>query len=223
MKTIVEKVYENLKNNEINHSMKILEDYISTSKARNKNSITKAFNYKNDDEWYTTREDVQFFIDNANIPKDKVIWCPFDVEDSNFVTVFKKNGYKVLHSHIWDQQDFYEYEPKEKWDIIISNPPFKGKHRLLARLLEFNKPWALIFGIQALNSEKFCHELQKFKRVQYIHLKRRMCFTKDHLNYDIKNLQRPSFASMWIANDFFDKDILVWNGVNYKKDGKEFF
>ncbi|SYV91060.1 Uncharacterised protein, partial [Mesomycoplasma hyorhinis] len=51
MKTIVEKVYENLKNNEINHSMKILEDYISTSKARNKNSITKAFNYKNDDEW----------------------------------------------------------------------------------------------------------------------------------------------------------------------------
>lgn len=121
------------------------------------------------------------------------------------------------------EQDFYEYEPKEKWDIIISNPPFKGKHRLLARLLEFNKPWALIFGIQALNSEKFCHELQKFKRVQYIHLKRRMCFTKDHLNYDIKNLQRPSFASMWIANDLFDKDILVWNGVNYKKDGKEFF
>lgn len=74
-----------------------------------------------------------------------MIWCPFDVEDSNFVTVFK-NGYKVLHSHIWDQQDFYEYEPKEKWDIIISNPPFKGKHRLLARLLEFNKPWALILN-----------------------------------------------------------------------------
>ncbi|UWW00779.1 hypothetical protein NW064_06360 [Mycoplasmopsis felis] len=93
---------------------------------------------------------------------------------------------------------------------------------MLKRLLEFDKPWALIFGIQTLNSEKFCDFLQKFKRVQYIHLKRRMCFTKDHLNYDVLNLQRPSFASMWIANDMFDKDIQVWKGVDYKKDGKEY-
>ncbi|WP_322875535.1 hypothetical protein RNN91_04475 [Mycoplasmopsis felis] len=49
-----------------------------------------------------------------------------------------------------------------------------------------------------------------------------MCFTKDHLNYNVLNLQRPSFASMWIANDMFDKDIQVWKGVDYKKDGKEY-
>lgn len=49
-----------------------------------------------------------------------------------------------------------------------------------------------------------------------------MCFTKDHLNYDVLNLQRPSFASMWIANDMFNKDIQVWKGVDYKKDGKEY-
>jgi len=38
--------------------------------------------------------------------------------------------------------------------------------------------------------------LQKFEKPQYIHLKRRMCFTKDYLNYDVKKLDRPSFASM---------------------------
>ena len=58
MKIIVEKVYENFKNNEINYSMKIFEDYILILKVRNKNSIIKVFNYKNDDEWYIIREDV---------------------------------------------------------------------------------------------------------------------------------------------------------------------
>ncbi|MGZ9432344.1 hypothetical protein [Mycoplasma sp. 613B] len=198
-----------------------LDEYIENKIEKNKNKITKAFNYANDDEWYTTKEDIQFFIDNAKIPKDKIIWCPFDLPDSNFVTIFKKNGYKVISSHILENKDFYSYQP-EHFDIVISNPPFRGKFKLLQRLLEFNKPWALIFGIQALNSEKFCNELQKFERVQYVHLKRRMCFTKDYLNYDVFNLDRPSFASMWIANKMFEKDIQVWKGVDYKKDGKEF-
>lgn len=200
------------------------EDTKATLKAKSKNKITKAFHYANDDEWYTTKEDIQFFIDQAKIPKDKVIWCPFDLESSNFVTVFKKNGYKVISSHILTGGDFYKFKPKQHWDIIISNPPFKNKHNLLNRLLEFgtDKPWALIFGIQCLNSEKFCDMLQKFKRPQYIHLKRRMCFTKKHLNYDINNLQRPSFASMWVCNNLFKKDIQVWKGVDYKKDGKEY-
>ncbi|WP_435128948.1 hypothetical protein ACR82Z_03660 [Mycoplasma sp. 6243] len=207
---------------DISQNINFVKEYILSAKDKSKNDITKAFRFANDDEWYTTKEDIQFFINNAKIPKNKVIWCPFDLPNSNFVTVFKKNGYKVISSHILLGEDFYKYEPKKHWDIIVSNPPFRNKHNLLKRLLEFNKPWALIFGIQALNSEKFCDFLQKFKRVQYVHLKRRMCFTKDYLNYDLMNLQRPSFASMWIANDLFDKDIQVWKGVDYKKDGKEY-
>ncbi|MBD5423338.1 MAG: sugar-phosphate nucleotidyltransferase [Mycoplasma sp.] len=204
-----------------NNKDKIIEEYILSAKARTINSIRHAFNYKNDDEWYTTKEDVEHFIINANIPKNKIIWCPFDTKDSNFVKVFSKYGYKVVYSHIWDGKDFYEYEPK-KWDIIVSNPPFRGKHKLLERLLHFNKPFALIFGIQCLNSEKFCDQLQKFKRPQYVHLKRRMCFTKDVKNYDVLKLDRPSFASMWVCNDLFETDIIVWNGVNYKNDNKEY-
>ncbi len=158
----------------------------------------------------------------AKIPKQKVIWCPFDLKTSNFVTILKKNGYKVIYSHVSTGNDFYKFQPKQHWDIIISNPPFRNKYKLLNRLLIFNKPWALIFGIQCLNSEKFCDMLQKFKRPQYVHLKRRMCFTKDFLNYDVCNLKRPSFASMWVCNNLFKKDIQVWKGVDYKNDGKEY-
>lgn len=195
-----------------------------TSKKRKQNNITKAFRYANDDEWYTTYEDVVFFIKNAKIAKNKVIWCPFDLHTSNFVKAFKDNGYKVINSHILYEQDFYKYTPKEHWDILISNPPFRNKHKLLEKIIKFgaDKKWALIFGIQALNSEKFCDKLQDFKKIQYIHLKRRMCFTKDHQNYDVMNLQRPSFASMWICNNMFKKSIQVWKGVNYKQDNKKY-
>ena len=198
--------------------MSILSNINEEKKTKNKN----AFNYKHDDEWYTTKEDVEYFIENSKIPKNKIIWCPFDTKDSNFVKIFKKHGYKVVYSHILTGKDFFKYQPK-KWDIICSNPPFRNKHLLLDRLLEFgDKQWALIFGIQCLNSEKFCDKLQKFKRPQYIHLKRRMCFTKDMKNYDVLKLERPSFASMWVCNNLFQKDIIVWNGVNYKKDNKEY-
>lgn len=209
--------------NNIKIALDFYNEYKESIAARNKNSISKAFNFANDDEWYTTKEDIQHFIDNAKLPKDMVIWCPFDVESSNFVTVFRENGYSVVSSHIFEGKDFYLYEPK-KWDIIVSNPPFRNKHKLLERLLNFGheKKWALIFGIQCLNSEKFCDMLQKFKRPQYVHLKRRMCFTKDHLSYDVLNLPRPSFASMWVCNNIFERDIQVWNGVNYKKDNKEY-
>lgn len=36
------------------------------------------------------------------IPKDAVVWCPFDKENSNFVKLIRQNGNKVIHSHIND-------------------------------------------------------------------------------------------------------------------------
>ena len=78
------------------------------------------------------------------VPRDAVIWCPFDKENSEFVKQLTANGNKVMHSHISDGQDFYTYEPNEHWDCIISNPPFGGKRQIFERALSFNKPFALI-------------------------------------------------------------------------------
>ena len=61
--------------------------------------------------------------------KDKTIWCCFDKEDSEFVKVFKREGYNVIYSHIDYGQDFYKYEP-EHFDLCISNPPFQNKKQI---------------------------------------------------------------------------------------------
>ena len=82
--------------------------------------------------------------------KNKVIWCPFDTDDSMYVRVLKENGYTVVNTHILNGQDFYEYEPK-KYDIIISNPPFKNKRAIFERAIQLNKPFMLLMSMVWLN------------------------------------------------------------------------
>lgn len=82
--------------------------------------------------------------------RSKTIWCPFDTKESMYVKVLTENGFTVVHSHIDDGQDFYTYEPK-KWDIMISNPPFKNKRLIFERALSFGKPFMLLMSMIWLN------------------------------------------------------------------------
>ena len=60
------------------------------------------------------------------IPEGKTVWCPFDTEHSEFVLKFRDAGFHVVHSHICNGQDFFDYEPSQ-WDVLVSNPPFSRK------------------------------------------------------------------------------------------------
>ena len=41
------------------------------------------------------------------LPKDKVIWCPFDEEWSAFYIRLKECGYTVIRSSLKDNQNFF--------------------------------------------------------------------------------------------------------------------
>ena len=82
-----------------------------------------------------------------------IVWCPFDEEHSEFVKqIGSLYGVEVVYSHINNDQDFFEYEP-DKWDIIVSNPPFKGKRLFFERALRFGKPFALLMTLTAMNDK----------------------------------------------------------------------
>ncbi|MCL2369681.1 MAG: tRNA (adenine-N(6)-)-methyltransferase [Firmicutes bacterium] len=84
------------------------------------------------------------------IPKGFTIWCPFDEEWSAFVQVFRERGYKVIHSHIGNGQDFFDYTLNEHYDCIVSNPPFSKKDKVLKRLYELGKPFAVLLPLNSL-------------------------------------------------------------------------
>lgn len=117
----------------------------------NKGYLTAKSN-KESDEYFTPKEAVLpllDYIDTGNKP-NYTIWCPFDNENSEFVKVFKEEGYNVITTHIDSGQNFFYYEPAEKYDYIISNPPFSLKDDILKRLYELNKPYAMLFPLPTL-------------------------------------------------------------------------
>lgn len=113
----------------------------------------KRGNWNRKDEYYTPASLVEPIL--KYIKPESTIWCPFDTKESEFVIAFKKAGHKVIYSHIWEGNDFFEYTPDEDYDYIISNPPFTRKYDIIERLFTLEKPFAMILGLPILNYQIF--------------------------------------------------------------------
>ena len=131
------------------------------------------------------------------IPKGKIVWCPFDTADSEFVKEISKIN-KVEFSHIDKGQDFFLYEPK-KWDIIISNPPFTNKRKIFERALSFGKPFALLMSNTWLN-DSAPMQLFKEKDLQLLMFNKRMKFN---------NKNKITFSSSYFCWNFLPKQIIM--------------
>lgn len=139
------------------------------------------------------------------IPNNAIIWCPFDKADSNFVLELQKANIQVIYSHIDDGKDFYNYEPKEEWDIIISNPPFTNKRKIFERALSFNKPFALVMSNTWLN-DTAPKKLFMEKQLQLLMFDRRMLFENNGV-ID----KRITFSSSYYCYNFLPKDLIIEN------------
>ena len=136
------------------------------------------------------------------LPKDKIIWCPFDTEESQFYRQLMDGGWKVIRSHISDGKDFYEYEP-ERWDIICSNPPFTNKKEIFERALSFDKPFALIMSNTWLN-DSAPKRLFKDKDLQLLMFAERMSFKNNGVM-----LPTPTFSSSYFCYKLLPKQIIM--------------
>lgn len=136
------------------------------------------------------------------VPKDAVVWCPFDKENPEFVNQLTANGNKVIHSHISDGQNFYTYEPAEHWDCIISNPPFGGKRNIFERALSFNKPFALIAPNTWWNDAAPA-QIFKNKDLQILSFDYRMKFENNGIVE-----KKITFMSAYWCWDFLPKQII---------------
>lgn len=129
------------------------------------------------DECHTPAYGVAPLLEFLEAFRGKVIWCPFDQPSSAFVTVLRDAGHTVTRSHLDDGRDFYAYEP-QVWDLIVSNPPFTGKRKIVERVIALGKPFALLLPATWLNDAAPAQlfrgdvELQLLlfdKRIEYQH------------------------------------------------------
>jgi len=140
------------------------------------------------------------------------IWCPFDKEDSEYVKIFRAEGYNVIATHIDDGQNFFYYEPEQHYDFIISNPPFSCKDDVIKRLYELNKPYAILLPIPALQGQKRfsymkdCEALIFDKRINY------------YTDPNKKQVQKGvSFGSFYLCRNFLPND-LIFEELDIKEE-----
>ena len=204
--------------NEKKITKKVATNKSTTLKTASKNAPKKSagqlaikFNVK--DEYYTPRILVEPILDY--IPKGSTIWCPFDTKNSEFVLVLRENGYKVIHSHIWENKDFLTYEPEEHYDYIISNPPFSIKIDVFKRLFSLNKPFAVLMSSNAEQYQGigtlFYQMAQEGKYIQKLNPDKRVSFDGN----------RPSFSTAYFCWNILPREYVMCH-LEHDNSGKRY-
>ena len=133
------------------------------------------------------------------------VWCPFDLESSEYVKVFKQHGFNVIHSHIDEGKNFFYYEPEESYDVIISNPPFSCKDDVLKRLYELDKPYAMLLPIPSLQGQARFPWMRD--GLQYLGFDKRINY---YTNQDLTQVQKGvSFGSCYLCKKFLPRDMIL--------------
>jgi hypothetical protein len=112
------------------------------------------------------------------IPKDKKIWCPFYFNGDHKL---KDLGYDIIH----EDKDFFKYTPD--YDIIVDNPPFSIKRKILERLIEIDKPFILIMPVSTL-----CYNYFKPYRDKI-----QILIPKKRYNFDKELKSSATFDCLW--------------------------
>ena len=170
-------------------------------------SINKSMKNKND-EMYTPPILVNPIL--KYLKPNSTIWCPFDTEHSEFVIQLIKEGHTVIYSHIINGQDFFEYEPFEDYDYIVSNPPFSLKLKVMERLYKLNKPFAMLMNIECLNYQVVGNFFLD-KPLQLLIVDKKVSF----------NGNTSSFNTSYFCKDVLPKD-LMFTHLEHNNTGKNF-
>lgn len=137
------------------------------------------------------------------IPKNKIIWeCACG--KGNLVKGFENLGYKVTGSDALTGQSFFLYEP-EKYDVIVTNPPFSLKQEFLEHAYCLGKPFAFLLPLTTFETRKR-QDLFKKYGVEVILFDRRI------------NFETPSGngSSSWFATAWFTNGLNIGSQLSYE-------
>lgn len=156
------------------------------------------------DEFYTPEYAITPIV--KYIPSGSTIWCPFDTTDSLFFSVFKRNGYNVIATHINNGKDFFDTPPVPDCDYIISNPPYSLKGEVFQRLFEIDKPFAMLVGVVGLFESQKRFEMFRNNSFEIMYMNRRVAYFK---SYDEqKPSLNPPFSSVYVCHNVLPKQIV---------------
>jgi hypothetical protein len=86
------------------------------------------------------------------LKRDWVIWECAEGK-GNLTKALKRYGFRVIGSDILSGKDFLKWQP-EKWDCIVTNPPYSLRYEFIKRAYELGKPWAMLMPLTTLEGKR---------------------------------------------------------------------
>ena len=111
------------------------------------------------------------------IPRGITVWECCDFGKSEITRLLKEYGCNVISTD--KEENFFEYKPKEHFDMIITNPPYSLKDDFIAKCYEWGKPFALLLPITSLEG-KFRGSLFRKYGIEVLVLDRRVQFLDNY-------------------------------------------
>ncbi len=157
-----------------------------------------------DEDFYETPENATETIIKYIPNNIKTIWEPC-CGNRAMSKVFEKYGYNVISTDInmGEEYNFFSYEPKQEYDIIITNPPFSYKTEFLKRSFELNKPFILLLPITTLEGINR-YNIFKDNKISLIVLNRRINFMRNKSNY---------FNCSWFLGNIYKQNKLMFENL----------
>lgn len=157
------------------------------------------------DEIYTPEYAMQPLL--KYLPKNITIWECTDFGQSNITKVLRKYGYKVISTHK-ENFDFLKDEANFEFDMIITNPPYSLKDEFITKCYSYNKPFALLLPLTALEG-KNRNKLWQKNGISIIVLDQRINFTQSKGNW---------FNTSWFIWKINENNKLIFERLEKNED-----
>ena len=157
----------------------------------------------NGDEYYSPQNVVDMIVPYILRGGYRKIWCPFDTEESKFVTTFTDLGFEVVHGHIDTGQDFFSFQ-EPQGDVVVSNPPFSKRDHIFEKLFQMDIAFALVMNFNGLFDSRKRAEIFRKNGVEILVPNGRMKF--EHKDRGVLN--SPNFQSVYVCHNILYKQIV---------------
>ena len=161
--------------------------------STNISMLSKTSNNVRSDECYTPKEALAPLL--QYLDKTLTYYDCTSNKSSNIVDFLNNNGYKCLSSN---GKDFLIDKIPNKFDVILTNPPYSKKDKFIERCYNLKKPFALLLPVSSIQGQKRGNMFDA-NGIELLVLNKRIDFT---------GKGSPHFGVAWFCKDILPNKII---------------
>lgn len=145
------------------------------------------------------------------LKKEWLIWeC--SCGKGNIVNFLNSQGFLTIGTDILSGYDFLNWQP-EKFDCIITNPPYNIKQKFLERCYQLEKPFALLLPLTTFETQK----RQKLFREYGVEV----IFLPERVRFEVPDGRKDEQSSPWFSTAWFCWKLNIGKQMTFWEENKE--